>query len=81
MERKKYQYQGRIIELTYYPSTTYHYGGYHWQCFLETGKKYADSLKQYPYPSVREALEKAKEEIDWLLDLDTEEFPVAVGET
>ncbi len=79
MDIKKYQYQGKIIELKHYPSTRDYDAGYHWECFDEAGKSLCDSLKQYPCASIERALEDAKEEIDWLLDIDSEELPIPAG--
>ncbi len=75
---KEYFYQQRVVRLRYFAPTRFHDGGWHWECF-ENGKRLCDSLKQYPFSLEENALENAKEEIDWLLDIDSEEVPVSVG--
>lgn len=76
---KEYFYQEKVvIKLRYCPSNSYHDGGWQWECF-EDGKKLCDSLKQYPCSSEERALEDAKEEIDWLLDIDSDDLPIALG--
>jgi hypothetical protein len=76
---KEYSYQKKTtIKLRYYPLNYSHDGGWHWECF-SGGRKIHDSLKQYAFDSEESALNHAKEEIDWLLDIDSEEMPVLVG--
>jgi hypothetical protein len=75
---KEYSYQKKtIIKLRYYPANNSHDGGWHWEC-LKGGRKIHDSLKQYAFSSEEKALEHAKEEIDWLLDIDSQETPVLI---
>lgn len=77
---KEYSYQEKItIKLRYYPSNSWEDGGWHWECFAD-GKSLCDSLKNSPCSSETRAIEDAKEEVDWLLDIDSEEMPVLIEE-